>query len=194
MAKMINPGTMKMKNGFTLVELMIVIAVLAIIATVAVPNMSNMLDSNKLRGATSQFYSDTQYARSESITRNTNISVSVTSNGDANWCYGISISPGCDCTLTDPTDVSACTIPISGTNVLKVGTSSEFNNIRLISPAGTNQTVATFDPVRGIATTTGSVVFQSANDLLTHVDISVLGKISSCSPGGSNKLNGYSPC
>ena len=185
---------MKTKNGFTLIELMVVLAVLAIIVTVAVPNMSSFLDTNKLRGVTGQFYSDVQYARSESITRNRNISVSVTSNGNDTWCYGISTNTGCDCTITDPGNASACTLPISATNVLKVGQSNEFTGVRLLSPAGTNQTIATFDPTRGIAASTSSVIFESINNLETHVDVSVLGKVSACSPSGSKSVTGYSTC
>lgn len=185
---------MKILNGFTLIEMMVVLAVLAIIVTTAVPGMGNFLDSNKLRGATSQFYSDMQYARSESIKRNVNVSVSVTSNGDTSWCYGISINTGCDCTITDPTNINACVLPQSGEDILKVGSSADFTGIRLISPSGSNQTVATFDFVRGVATTTGTVVFESHNALETHIDVTALGKINACTPTGVKNLTGYSTC
>jgi len=185
---------MKVLNGFTLIEMMVVLAVLAIIVTAAVPGMGSFLDSNKLRGATGDFYADMQYARSESIKRNINVSVSITSDGGTSWCYGISTSAGCDCTITDSTDASACVLPQSGENILKVGVSSEFTGIRLTSPSGSNQTVATFDPVRGIATTTGSVVFESHNNLETHVEVSALGKVNACTPSGGKSVTGYSTC
>ena len=185
---------MKLLNGFTLIELMVVIAVLAIVVTLAVPGMGNFLDSNKLRGAASQLYADMQYARSESIKQNLNISISLTSNGGTSWCYGISTNASCDCTITDPTDVTACTLPQSGTNILKTGQSSDFEGVRITSPSGANQNIATFDPVRGIATATGSVVFESHNNLETHVTVSALGKVSACTPSGTKSVTGYSAC
>jgi len=185
---------MDKQKGFTLIEIMIVVAVLAIIATIAVPGMGNLLQSNKLRGATGQFFADIQFARSESIKQNSNISISVTSNGSTTWCYGLSNNSGCDCTITSPAAAGACAITQSGTKVLKVGQSSEFTGILLTSPTGTSQTVATFDPVRGIATASGSIILQSANNSETHVDISALGKISNCSPAGAQNITGFPEC
>lgn len=185
---------MKQHNGFTLVEMMMVLAVMAIIVTTAVPSMNSYRDINRLRGSTGQLFSDMQYARSESIKRNANISVSVTSNGTTSWCYGLHEVASCDCTITDTTNTSACTLSISGTNVLKVGSISDFTNISMTSPIGTNQTIATFDPVRGLATTTGNVIFQATDGTETHIDVSVLGRISACTPAGINSLAGYSAC
>ena len=186
---------MKLHNGFTLVELMMSIAVMAIILTVAVPGMKSYLDTNLLRGGTSQFYADVQLARSESIKRNVSISVSITSDGAAAWCYGLDEDPGCDCTLTNPADVNACTLPIAGVKVLKVGGVSDFTDINMTAPVGVDLTYATFDPTRGLATTTGTAIFQStSNSNETHVAVSVLGRVSSCTPAGANQVAGYSAC
>jgi len=185
---------METQKGFTLIELMTVVVVLAIIATIAVPGMGNLLESNKLRGATGQIFADIQFARSEAIKRNSNISVSVSSNGSSFWCYGLADAANCDCTITDPTAAGACALLESGTLVLKVGHSNDFGGVLLTSPTGSYQTVATFDPIRGIATTTGSVTLMTANNLETRVEISALGKIDACSPVGAKNVAGFSQC
>lgn len=185
---------MKIQSGITLVELIIVLAVLSITLGIGIPGMNSYLDNNRLRGATSQFYSDVQYARSESIKRNTNISVSISSNGGDAWCYGINETTGCDCTIIDTTDANACTLLISGTNVLKVGLMTNVADISMTSPTGANQNYATFDPVRGLASTSSSAVFQSVNNRQTQVDVSVLGRVSVCIPTGANGVGGYATC
>lgn len=184
---------MKNHNGVTLIELMIVLAAMAIIATMAVPGMNGFVVSNKLRGAAGGFYSDVHYARSEAIKRKTNISVSVTSNG-ATWCYGIDENPGCDCTITDSSNANACTLTLSGQNVLKVGSSADFANVNIASPVGANQTFATFDPTRGLAFANSTVVFQSSTGHEARVLVSALGRVSACSPAGASSLSGFSAC
>lgn len=185
---------MKKHCGLTLIELMVTLAVMAIIATMAVPGMNNYMKINRLRGATSQFYADVQFARSESIKRKADISVSITSDGGNSWCYGIDQNTGCDCSITDTTDANACTLSISGTNVLKVRTSQEYPDINLISHNGTNLTYTTFHSIRGTASSANAAIFQSNDSFETHVDVSILGKVSACTPAGSSSVSGYSIC
>ncbi|MEB6565928.1 prepilin-type N-terminal cleavage/methylation domain-containing protein [Acinetobacter towneri] len=54
-------------SGFTLVELMVAIAVLAVIATLAVPSFSNVLAHQSLKKTTLELKSSLQEARSQAL-------------------------------------------------------------------------------------------------------------------------------
>jgi len=62
-------------RGFTAIELMIVLVVVAILAAVAFPAMAALISASKLRGASSDLYSDLLDARSEAVKRHTNVLV-----------------------------------------------------------------------------------------------------------------------
>jgi type IV fimbrial biogenesis protein FimT len=68
------------KKGFSLLEIMIVIAIIGIMAVVAVPNFQTFLAQRRLNGATRQIAMQLMQARSEAITTNKKIIVSVSSN------------------------------------------------------------------------------------------------------------------
>lgn len=56
--------------GFTLMELMVVIAIAAILTGLAVPSFKAMIDRGQMREAATAFYSALSRARSEAIARN----------------------------------------------------------------------------------------------------------------------------
>lgn len=67
--------------GFTLVELMVVVAVVGILAIVAAPGMSALLNANKLNGAAGELTAALQIARSEAIRRNARVTVCASVDG-----------------------------------------------------------------------------------------------------------------
>ena len=67
--------------GFTLVELMVTLAVVGILAAVAVPAMTSLIAGNRLAGATNELASSLQLARSEAIRRNAQVTICATTNG-----------------------------------------------------------------------------------------------------------------
>jgi type IV fimbrial biogenesis protein FimT len=60
---------MKKSLGFTMIELMVTIAIVAILTTLAAPSFKRLIQSNTMSGTVNSFLADLRYARSESIRR-----------------------------------------------------------------------------------------------------------------------------
>lgn len=80
----------KKEQGFTLIELMVTIAVLAIIAMMAAPSMKSVIESQKLKKSTDSLVQEIKVARSKAILDKREITlklVSTSSNTDyvLNW-------------------------------------------------------------------------------------------------------------
>jgi len=74
------------KRGFTLIELMVVIAVVAVIAALAAPMFTSLIEMQRLRGTTAQLVTDLQFARNEAVSRNTLVRLSFNANPQMT-CY-----------------------------------------------------------------------------------------------------------
>lgn len=74
--------TMKpLSDGFTLIELMITIAILAIVVTIAMPSFSTMVRNNGVTTVADDLFSSLQIARSESVNREVSMTVAQKSTG-----------------------------------------------------------------------------------------------------------------
>lgn len=70
-------------GGFTLIEMMVVVAMLAIFAGIAIPGFRNLIANNRMAGQANDVLSTLQFARSEAITRGTRVSICPSSSGTA---------------------------------------------------------------------------------------------------------------
>jgi len=64
------------ERGFTLVEMLIVVAIVAVMAAVALPNIGQYIRNYKIKGAAQEVAGELQAARSRAIMSNTNLGVS----------------------------------------------------------------------------------------------------------------------
>ena len=75
-----------MRNrGFTIIEILVVVAVLAIFAALAAPSLSDTLAAVAVKGAQTDFYSTLIAARSEAIKRRANATIAPVG---ADWTTG----------------------------------------------------------------------------------------------------------
>jgi type IV fimbrial biogenesis protein FimT len=79
--------------GFTLVELMVTLAVVAVVAAIAAPSYKNFLLDSRMSAEANEFLTSVNLARSEAIKRNETVSMCKSSSGTAcatsgNWAQG----------------------------------------------------------------------------------------------------------
>lgn len=77
-------------RGFTIVELMIVVAIVSVLAAVGLPSMRDLLKTNRMKTISLDLYSSLSLARSEAIKRN-NGSVAMVA-GAGGWQGGWSVT------------------------------------------------------------------------------------------------------
>ena len=80
------PRSGRRSAGFTITEMLIVVAIMGILAAIATPYMGDMIRRQRIKTAAFDVFSSLAFARSEAIKRNT--TVTITPTGGGNWDRG----------------------------------------------------------------------------------------------------------
>lgn len=81
-------------NGFTLIELMVVVALAAILAAIAAPSFKGFVSGQRVKTATSDFAMAAIFARSEAIKRNADVTITSATSGATGWKDGWTVAVG----------------------------------------------------------------------------------------------------
>lgn len=178
---------MRVKNGFTLLELMVTLAILSIVLGVGIPSMLEIARGMRLQGAAQESYALLQYARSDALRANADRFV-VWSSDSGNWCAVVSDRNDCNC-LTDDCSIDG---------VLRQQSSADFGDVSLASAAFSGGSFTRFDGMRGLAEgNAGTVAYRlPSNDVEVTADeirivVSGLGRLRFCQVGD---VGGYPAC
>lgn len=195
---------MRAARGFTLVELMVVIAVVGVLLMLAAPSFRDFMLVQRLKGIQAQLVTDLQYARSEAAARGAEVHVQfkLPSDDVAMSCYTLYVDTGlnpfskCDC---DQPPGARCPAPTS-TEIRTVQIPVQ-REVRLALPSGQAQFLAFF-PTTGairigdieVAGRLRDFVVTAAIDdaRMLRTTIGRSGRPTVCSPGGG--VRGFESC
>lgn len=138
--------------GFTLIELMVTLAVLAILLVAAIPSFVDFRERAAIRGAGDQLVSFWANAKLEAVKRDQPITINVRKSG-TNMCMGATtVVAGCDCFTASACDVAQ--FPSSSASTAQ----GEWRGVTMVGQPTLGPTdnddigLATIDPKRGYLT------------------------------------------
>jgi len=207
-------------KGFTVIELMVAVAVLAIITSLALPSYRTILEKRQVTKGAEQFAAFLSQAKGEAVKLNDDVALSYSISG-ADWCMGFSNGQDA-CVCGDASDANFCqvehdydrdgtvdavearvfghadfTVPTALSSI----TFTDKDGVALASSS-----VMVYDSVRGMlevsdpttqaANATLAMVSQPEGKYALNVEVDRLGRISICSPSSSDHMQvpGYETC
>lgn len=211
-------------RGFTLIEMIVTVAVLALVLAMAMPSIGTWVDNTRIRGATEALQSGMQSARMEAIRRNQSVSFYLVSSSasdpstlndscalsstSGSWVISAS-SPAGKCASMNPTTCSS-TVPgkcslaqrAIGDAGARVQVSAGYStNVTDMTAMGSAANTITFDGLGRVANSTSAINrlrVTGPNANTSYVDLMLVvdagGGVRMCDPRSSIAANDPRKC
>jgi type IV fimbrial biogenesis protein FimT len=209
-------------GGYTIIELMVTLAVAAVLVGLAVPSFRDLIEKSRLRGATDDLVNLLNTSRSSAVKLGLDVNASVTITSSTNWCAGAvsatdpesssstigqaaASASACDCTsataciiagIVNGSSTSAGqTSLVSSTSYSGVQLSSGSTNTLLQGVGGVvfNSKYGALD-FSSLSTLSPLTVTSSSGKYQTQITMSALGQTYVCTPSSSKFVSGYPSC
>ncbi|WP_330890516.1 prepilin-type N-terminal cleavage/methylation domain-containing protein [Rudaea sp.] len=202
------------QSGFTLVELMVTLAVLVILAMLAVPSFNDLIEKSRLRGATDDIVNLLNQSRVNAVKLQRDVNVSVSSG--TTWCAGaisaatptagVQVAGVSDCDCSKKTPV-VCLVGDDNNGYQNALVSSgDYSGVILQLPSNStikyvlgtggvtfNSKLGTLD-ITNLPTNPLMTLNSKSGKYSTHINLSALGQTLVCVPSSSPFVAGYPTC
>ena len=180
-------------KGFTVIELMIVVAVVAIITSIALPSYRTIIEKRQVTGGAEKLGAFLSAVQMESVKRSENITVSYDMTDADTWCIGIvSGTAACDCTDSDPA-TATCKID----DQVRIINDSDMMYAGIMDSMDGDGSF-TYDPARGLMVDhTDAMELELVSDnnaYALNVQVTATGRVKTCSNDTAHKVPGYDVC
>lgn len=187
-------------RGFTLVELMVTLAVLAILLVAAAPSFADFFDRYRLRGAVDDAISLVANARASAVKSNRDVSVAFSGATADAWCLGanqaampaagsrIPAAVACDCTNAAACQVEGRRLAIDQGKHGRVS-ANPFNGAFVF-----NSRLGTAVNAGAIATPANVTFTSPTGKYDLRLDVTALGQARMCVPTTRPAIPGISRC
>ena len=168
------------RAGFTLIEMMISLAVLCVLGVIALPSLGAMVSRQRLQAAAHGLQADVSLARQASAQRGQPVHLRFMPGAD--WCYQLGTGPGSDCRQAAPSGADG---------VLRTVRAADHPGIALTeaTPFVVDSSRPDALPGDGLR---GQALFVARDGLQLQVSIGPQSRAWLCSPG--LPLPGTPPC
>lgn len=169
-------------SGFTLIEMMVTVAVLAIILAIATPSFTVALQHARLKSQAMRIMDVIEFAKTEAAKS------SRTRSSDGTWNTGVTIS------VTGGNNWEVVAVSNSfdsdGNQIKQKATSADANGITLQSPSTASITMNFRRVMTGDIDT--PFVLESPNGDQIQISVSATGRVTACAVG--EPMGGFSTC
>ena len=189
------------RRGFTLIELMVTLAVLAVLVAMAFPSFSAFMEKARLRAAADALLGQLALARSEAVRSDRNVLLNIIGE-DGSWCSGArQFQAGGILGLTEASGSEACDCSEDASTCLVAGNSSVVDSASFagVVMSGGDGTTFEFDRKTGtlldlVPVTIGLRSNAHPSMFGLNIVTTPMGHARACIPDGFASFGSYRPC
>ncbi len=179
-------------RGFTLVELLVGVAILGVLLALAAPSLADFINRRRVEAVAAELATDLAYARTEAAMRAENVLIRF--NSDTNLtCYSITYLSGigtCDCRRAAGT---SCGGGFSTAYELKLNQLQRSLGVTM-TPSQSDNPFSFIAPRLTPSDPNFFVTVAGSRGATLMVKTNAAGRVITCSPSGSSNIPGYQTC